>query len=190
MSLSHKALVASLLGSTFIVSGCQPRKGTANPEDYYPLIQVALAGGETAAMIGRNEAIKAENFGGCVAASVLTTAFDSANQALSGRLMDTLVVPGVSLDVSECLPLQSKEGKGNQDAAMLVDTLAGVTLAAASHYAAKLKVANCKKGTAALGAISYVGGMLKPIASEIENPDGKIEVPAVVIDLSECESGA
>ena len=266
MSHFGKLAVGALI-LPFALGGCRPHKGTANPEDYFPLIQVALAGGETAAMIGRNEAIKAKSFGGCVAAESLVSAFDSSAQVLAGRLRGQIVIPAVDIDVSECLALRdaadvTEEGeenaslngpvvvviavagyrapvsdanpegldppseealpastapsaeeapaeeapaeeapaeeapaeeaptlKGHPKAAMLVETLGGITIAAVLHYAIKLQAANCKKGTAAIGAINYVGGMIKPIADELADPDGVVSVPAVAIDLSECAEG-
>lgn len=240
MSRIGKFTVSAALLLPLALGGCKPTKGTANPEDYFPLIQVALAGGETASMIGRNEALKAENFAGCVASEALISAFGSANEAIGGRLMDKIVIPAVEVDVSECLALRegdveaeasvitgtvvagyvapaegeetpaeeegaeeaeeeaeeatpaeeaSAELKGNPDAAVLVEAIAGITLTAATHYATKLQSSNCKKGTAALGAIAYVQGMIGPIADEVAEPDGKMSVPAVTIDLSKCEAG-
>lgn len=235
MSHIGKFTVFAALLLPLALGGCKPRKGTANPEDYFPLIQVALAGGETAAMIGRNEALEAKHFEGCVAAESLISGFDAANQILAGRLADKIVVPAVDIDVSECLMLregdesamvpyvhesrvagyvapvageeeaeeaavageeeaaveapESSSLKGNEDAAVLVEAIAGITVAAVLHYATKLKDANCKKGTAALGAVHYVSGMIKPVAEEIANPDGMVSVPAVTIDLSECNEG-
>lgn len=253
MSRIGKFTVSAALLLPLALGGCKPTKGTANPEDYFPLIQVALAGGETASMIGRNESIRAKNFGGCVASASLVTAFDAGNQILAGRLSDQIVVPAVEIDVSECLALRESSGEesasvvlfetrvagyvapaegeeapaeeateeaaaeeapaeetapeetpeeptaeeeeapaalqGHPDAAALVEAIAGITLTAVLHYANKLKGANCKKGTAALGAVNYINGMIKPIADEIAEPDGKVSVPSVVIDLSECSDG-
>jgi len=260
MSRIGKFTVAAILLLPLALGGCpRPKKGTASPEDYFPLIQVALAGGETAAMIARNEFIERKDWGGCVAGEVLIVAFDGANQVLTGRLQDKIVIPAIDLDVSECLALRDatkEEGdesaslkssmivaavvgpeetaeekpaeepateekpaeesateekpaeepavseeaeeaaeevatalKGNPDAAALVEAIAGITLTAVLHYANKLKTANCKKGTAALGALHYVNGMIKPIADEVAEPDGKISVPATTIDLGECAEG-
>jgi hypothetical protein len=218
MSRFGKIAVSALLLVPVGLGGCKPQKGTANPEDYFPLIQVALAGGETAAMIGRNEAIKAENFPGCVASEALITAFDGGGQVLAGRLDDKIVIPAVDIDVSECLALKDSPAAeepaaeepaaeelaaeelaaeeaaaeepaaeaGSPDAAVLVETIAGITIAAVLHYANKLKTVNCKKGTAAIGAVDYVAGMVTPVAEEIADPDGKMSIPAVTIDLSEC----
>lgn len=260
MSRFGKISLAALVALPLAAGGCKPQRGTANPEDYFPLIQVALGGGETAALIGRNEAIKAKHFGGCVAAESLAVAFDAATQTLGGRLEDKVVFPALEIDASDCIPLRGGESAslgvsvvgptvvagyaapaesvgedeaaeaegdgteadeaatpeegaesdgeeetaetgdgdaeadeaspavaGNEDAAVLVETIAGVTLAAVIHYATKLKAADCKKGTAALGAAHYVGGMIKPISDEIADPDGKISVPAVAVDLTECD---
>lgn len=200
MSRINKFMVSAALCLPLLAGGCKPSKGSANPEDYFPLIQVALGAGETGAMIGRNEAIKAQNRGGCVAAESMITAFDSANQILTGSLEDKVVIPAISIDVSDCSELKGSDSeapaegastedalKGSQDAAVLFETLAGITLAAVKHYAARLKTANCGKGTAALGVVLYVEGMVGPISAEIADPDGKVDVPAVTIDLSECE---
>jgi len=260
MSHIGKFTVSAALLIPLALGGCRPTKGTANPEDYFPLIQVALGGGETAAMIGRNEAIKAKNFAGCVASESLISAFDSANQVLASKMGGQIVIPAVEIDVSECLALQAApaeetgdesasvtvhstmvaayvappeeapaeeapaeeaateeapaEGapaeepaaeeapaeepeaeeptptlKGNADVAALVEAIGGMTMVVVLHYAVKLQSANCKKGTAALGAINYVNGMIKPIADEIAEPDGIVSVPAVTIDLSECTDG-
>jgi hypothetical protein len=241
MSHIGKFTVSAALLIPLALGGCRPTKGTANPEDYFPLIQVALGGGETAAMIGRNEAIKAKNFAGCVASESLISAFDSANQVLAGKMADKIVIPAVEIDVSACLAVRAAEDapaeeapaeeaaeeapaeeaaeeapaeepaaeeapaeetpaeepaaeeapalEGNPEAAALVETIAGMTMAGVLSYAVKLKSANCKKGTAALGAINYVNGMIKPIADEIAEPDGIVSVPAVTIDLSECTDG-
>ena len=269
MSHIGKFTVSATLLIPLALGGCRPSKGTANPEDYFPLIQVALGGGETAAMIGRNEAIKAKNFAGCVASESLISGFDSANQVLAAKLADKIVIPAVEIDVSECLALReapseddavgesaygpvtintrvagyavvmapeeevsAKEApstetapaeepkveeakaeepkaeepkaetapvkepeeevpslEGHPDAAAMIETIAGITMAAVLHYAVKLQSANCKKGTAALGVLNYINGMIKPIADEIAEPDGIVSVPAVTIDLSECSNG-
>lgn len=189
MSRFGKIATGTLLSASIALTGCRPSRGTANPEDYFPLIQVALAGGETAAMIGRNEALKAKSFDQCVAAESLVSAFGSAQEVLAGRLQGKIVVPAVDIDVSECLAARDPDVeayRGNPDAAVLVETIAGITVAAVQHYAMRLKGTSCKKGVAALGAVSYVKGVVKPVADEIAKPDGKVSVPSQVIDLSEC----
>jgi hypothetical protein len=167
-------------------TGCRPNRGTANPDDYYPLIQVAFEGGEVAAMIGRNEAIKAKDFAGCVASDVIASALDSAGQALAGKLADAPVIPGFDLDLADCMAIRADNPTGDQDAAVLVQGIAGVSLAVAKHYAEKIKGADCRRGTAALAAVAYVGGTVAPITEEIANPDGKLSVKASVIDLKAC----
>jgi len=169
-------------------SGCKPQKGTASPEDYYPLILVALQGGETAAMIGRNQAIDDGDFAGCVASEVFIGAFGSTRDSLSGKLQDQLVVPGFELNLAECLPLRQSDGpEGDDQAAEITEQIAGVALSAGTFYAQKLKAANCKKGTAALGALDYIRGLVPAVAKQIKDPGSPVSVAGVVVDLSQCD---
>lgn len=263
MSRIGKITVSAALLIPLALGGCKPTEVTASPADYFALIQMALGMGETGARIGRNEAIKAKNFEGCVASEALVSAFDSANQALAGKLDDAMTIPAVDIDVSGCLGLREApaesaymihtihtkvagyrvapeeapapaaeeapeeapapaaeeapgeapavEGapeeapeapeapeakpaeeavpalKGNPKAAAMVEMIAGITMSAVLSYSARIKDADCKRGTAALGAIHYINGMIKPISDEIAEPDGVLSVPAVVVDLSECD---
>ena len=272
MSRMAKTTLLTLLVTTVAATGCRPNRGTASPEDYFGLIQVAFQGGEIASMIGRNEAIKAKNFAGCVSSDVLLAAFDSAGDALNAKVMDNGVIHGFDLDLSECMafrevpaeeapveaapeadgdnaslpasvvvamvapapaeeapaeeapaeeaPAEATEeapaeeapaeepaaeepaaeepeetpsveevAAGNEGAAALVESIAGVAIIAGSHYATKLKATDCKKGELALGVLGYLSGMVKPIADEIADPDGKISIPAVTLDLSACSEG-
>jgi cell pole-organizing protein PopZ len=258
-----KSTILVLLSTTLISTGCRPNKGTASPEDYFGLIQVALQGGEVAAMIGRNEAIKSKNFAGCVASDVLTAAFDSAGDALSAKVTGTVIIPGFDIDLGDCMalreapaeedtasvvtfstavaayqapaeensteaeeapaeteeppaeeastteeapaeeteapteeapaeeeaPVATEAVQSSEDVAALVEAIAGVAILSGTHYATKLKATDCKKGELALSALGYLQGMIKPIADEIADPDGKISVPAVPVDLSACTEG-
>lgn len=177
----------ALVGLCFGVTGCKkPGRGTANPEDYYPLILVALDGGKTAAMIGRNEFIDKKNFAGCVSTDVLISAFDGAGDVLAGKMTDQIVIPGFELDLEECMALKEDAPEGNEDVAPIIEAVAGVALLTADFYATKLKTANCKKGTAALGAIAYIKGLVEPIAAQVAEPGGSISIPAVTISFAEC----
>lgn len=282
MSRMAKTTLLTLLVTTVAATGCKPNRGTASPQDYFGLIQIAFQGGEIAAMIGRNEAIKAKNFAGCVSSETLISAFDSAGDALNAKVLDSVVIPGFDLDLSECMALRevaaepeapvteepvAPEGEenasltspvvvaalvtagyqapaegeeapaepaaeeaateeapaeeapaeaateeapaeeapaeepaaeeapvvaamaSNEDAAALVESIAGVAIIAGNHYATKLKAVDCKKGELAIAALGYLSGMVKPIADEIADPDGKISIPAVTLDLSGCSEG-
>lgn len=281
MSRLAKTTILTLLVTTVAATGCRPNRGTASPQDYFGLIQVAFQGGEIASMIGRNEAIKAKNFAGCVSSDVLLAAFDSAGDALNAKVMDNVIIPGFDLDLSECMALREVPAEeapaeeapeatpeadgdnaslpasvvvamvapapaeeapaeeapaaeepaeateeapaeeapaeepaaeepaaeepaaeepeetpsveevaaGNEGAAALVESIAGVAIIAGSHYATKLKATDCKKGELALGVLGYLAGMVKPIADEIADPDGVVSIPAVTLDLSACSEG-
>jgi len=189
MLLKKMAATACVLGLTIGSFGCKPKKGTANPDDYFPLILVAMESGKTAAMIGRNEAIDKKNFAGCVTSEVLISATDAAGEALMGHLGGTVTIPGIDVDLSDCMPLNPKDPKGAEESVgMIVEQVVGVALGLGSHYAAKLETSDCKKGKAALGAIAYLQGLVGPIADEVSNPDGVFTIPSVEVPLSACET--
>lgn len=175
-------LICSLL--LFSV-GCRPTAQTASPEDYFPLILVAMEGGKTASMIGRNESLKDKNFAGCVAATVMTSAFDSAQDALSKNLDGDLVIPGFELSLEECLPLKDQPS-GNPEVVPLVESIASVALSTSEFYAQRLKSTNCKKGTAALAAVAYLRGMVDTISQQIASPGAAVSLPGLAVDLDQC----
>lgn len=185
MSRTAPAILATLVLCA-AATGCRPNRGTANPEDYFPLIQVAIEGGEIAAMIGRNEAISAKNFAGCVASDVVASALDAAGKALGGKIAGAPVIPGFDVDLADCMPLKAEQPAGAPDAAALVQGIVGVSLAVAKHYAEKIQAADCRRGTTAIAAVAFVEGMVGPIGDEIASPDGKLSVPATPIDLKAC----
>lgn len=176
------ALLALAVGSV----GCKPSKGTASPEDYYPLILVAMDSGKTAAMIGRNEFVNKENFAGCVSMEALMTGFDGAGDVLAGKMSDTVTMPGFELDLAECMALKPEQPQGNEEIAPLIEGVASVALSTAEFYAGKIKSTNCKKGTAALGAIAYIKGLVEPVAKQIAEPGGPLVIPSMTIDLAAC----
>lgn len=181
---------ALALGSLLVAStGCEPKKGTASPEDYFPLVLVTFDGGKTAAMIGRNEFIKKKDFAGCVSMEALIAAFDGAGDTLAGKLADKVVIPGFELDLTDCMALRSEDEQpeGNAEVGPIIEGAAGVALATAEFYANRLKDANCKKGTAALGAIAYIRGLVDPVVKQVADPGSPLVIEAVAIDLTACE---
>jgi len=185
MSRTGPTILATVVLASSTMA-CRPSRASANPEDYFPLIQVAIEGGEIAAMIGRNEAIEAKNFAGCVAAETLSAAFDSAGKVLAGKLTGSPTIPGFDLDLADCMVFKPEQPSGEPDAATLVQGIAGVSLAVARHYAERIKGTDCRKGTAALAAVAYVEGAVTLVADEIAAPDGKLSVPDSPIDLKAC----
>jgi hypothetical protein len=139
-------------------------------------------------MIGRNEAIKDQNFAGCVASETLIGAFDSAGDALSTRMMGEVVIPGFEVNLQDCLVL-TPSVETQEDAAVWVEAIAGVAISAGTHYATKLRMSDCTKGELALAAMSYLRNMVNPITDEIANTDGVLVIPAVTVDLSSCAEG-
>lgn len=200
MTRLSKMMGAAALVALVFGAGCKPQRGTANPEDYFPLILVAMDGGKTAAMIGRNEFLGAGNFAGCVSMETMIMGFGGVGDVLAGKMNDKVVIPGFDLDLADCLALRGDEVEPlgepleddlEEDSAdeitPLIEGVASVALSTAEFYANRLKGANCKKGTATLAAIAYLKGLVTPIAKQVAEPGSPMSVPAVVVDLSACE---
>ena len=176
-----------LLGALGASTGCVPDKGTASPEDYFPMVIVGLELGKSGAMVARNEAIAKENFAGCVTADVLGEAFGGASEVLSGKLAGAVTIPGIDLDLTDCMAFNPNEPKSNEEIGAIIEAVAGAALSVAEVYALKVASVNCRKGKVAMGAIAWIRTVVGPVAAEIENPDGNFTTPAYTIDLSACE---
>lgn len=185
-----KASFTALLAS-FVLSGCDLQKGTVSPEDYIFLARSSLDGVWLGAMIGRNEAIRSKNFPACVTGEVLGEVSVGVSETLSKRPSGDVVIPPVDIDLSDCMAFSP--GPRPQDREVIatyMEAFSGVALSAVEHYGLRLKQADCRKGTAVLGAVAYLQGLVKPIADEISIPDGMFSAPGVRISISECQEEA
>jgi hypothetical protein len=173
-------LSVCLLGSL----GCKPSRKTANPGDYELIVESALEAAQIAAMIGRNEAIKNDDFAGCVVSDVLGAGLDSVQDALKKNSDTSIFVPGFEVDLSECMAIQDKRPLGNDKIKSIVDNVAGLSLSMAKYYASQLLSAKCEKGVAIVGALAYLENLVPAISDEIANPDGKFKVEGLRIEVA------
>jgi hypothetical protein len=172
-----------------MLSGCAPRRGTASPEDYYASAKLSLEGGRVAAMIGRNQSLAEKNFVGCVVGDVTAAALKSGQEALRGKLSESPVIPSFDLDLKDCMTLRGAETlPADDEVAALVESVVGVSLLAARHYAEKLKGVDCRKGAAVIAVVDYVSRVAEPLMAELTEPDGVVSVGAVEIDLASCKA--
>jgi hypothetical protein len=135
-------------------------------------------------MIGRNEAIKNDDFAGCVVSDVLGAGLDSVQDALKKNSDTSIFVPGFEVDLSECMAIQDKRPLGNDKIKSIVDNVAGLSLSMAKYYASQLLSAKCEKGVAIVGALAYLENLVPAISDEIANPDGKFKVEGLRIEVA------
>lgn len=188
--MPHFGKFAVALAATILTSGCAPKRGTASPEDYYSSARLSLEGGRVAAMIGRNQFLAEKNFTGCVASDVLASALASGEDVLRGKITDAPVIPAFDLDLTDCLALRGDDAAlpSEEEVSTLVESIAGVALIGARAYGVKLKVTDCSKGVVVLAVSDYVAGMVAPLVAELAEPDGKLSMDAVAIDLASCKA--
>jgi len=151
------------------------------------LVATALESAEIGTMIGRNEAIQKRDFAGCVSAEVSLKALDSVGTALRRQDGSSFVIPALSVNLEDCMAFYGRPRPQSQEqVAEYVEGFTGVALTAAEFYAQRLARVDCDRGYAVLGAISYLRGLVTPIAREISMSDGLFEVPETVVDLAVC----
>lgn len=173
-----------------LAAGCKPHGSVKSPEDYLPYVSMGLEAAGTAASIGHTEAKMKGAFAACVTTGVLESAFNTASDAVVGAATKAEQIPAVDVDVSVCLEYAPKEPSGQEvsdEVKDLIDSWAGTAIKQAKFFIDKLEATNCKGHKGGLAALAYVEQVLDPIVEEISEPDGKLSLPAVAIDLSACE---
>ncbi len=170
--------------------GCKPSSGVKSPEDYLPYISMGLEAGATAALLGKNEAKAQSAFAACVTTGVLSSAFNTASDVVIGISTENPQIPAVDVDVSDCVefaPHPVTEGKEiGDDVQEIIDLWAAAALTNAKFYILKLKGQNCKGYETGMAVLGYVEGLVEPIVAEISEPDGKLSLPAVPVNLAAC----
>ena len=183
-------ILAAALCLSFLATACKPMGKVKSPEDYLPFVVMGLEAASTAAVFGQAEAKKQGAFGACVTTGVLGTAFSTASDAMIGYASDAPEIPAVEVDVSACLEFAPDPATGkevSEEVRVLVDSWAGSVLKTTGFYLEKIKDTDCKGYQGGMAAVAYVEGVLDPIVDEIDNPDGKLSLPAVPINLAACE---
>lgn len=189
MQSATKYLAIGALALSFS-AGCKPMGKVKSPEDYLPYVSMALEAAGTAASIGQTEARSKRAFAACVTTGVLESAFNTASDAMIGAATKNEQIPAVEVDVSVCLEFAPKEPKGedvSEEVKGLIDAWTDAAIKQAKFFIDKLEGTNCKGYQGGTAALAYVEQVLDPIVEEISQPDGKLSLPAVPLNLSVCE---
>lgn len=190
MARFTKILPLLACGAAVLATGCKPTGSVKSPDDYIPFVAMALEGGSTAALVGENEAKAKGAFGACVATSVTGTAFSTTSDALVSYSPKTPQIPGVEVDVSDCLEFAPNDPEGKpvgDDLKALIDSWTGSVLQTVTFFLARLEAQNCKGYQAGLAAVAYIEAIKDPIIDEISNPDGKLSLAQVTINFGACD---
>jgi hypothetical protein len=190
MQIATKYLATTAFAALFLLAGCKPTGSVRSPEDYLPYVSMALEAAGTAASFGQAEAIRKRGFSACVTTGVLESAFDTASDAVVGAATKNEQIPAVDVDVSACLEFAPSEANGKElsdEVKDLIDAWASTSVKQARFFVEKLEGADCKGHQGGTAALNYVEQVLEPIVEEISEPDGKLTLPAVPIDLAACE---
>lgn len=173
-----------------LMAGCKPNGSVKSPEDYLPYVSMALEAAGTAASIGQTEARTKGAFAACVTTGVLESALNTASDAVVGSVTKNEQIPAVEVDVSVCLEFAPDPAEGkdvSEEVKALIDAWTDAVIKQASFFIDRLEGSNCKAYQGGTAAMIYVKQVMGPIVEEISEPDGKLSLPAVPINLAACE---
>lgn len=176
------ACLAVLSGTT----ACKARNATFTPEVYLPLVALSLQSGETAAYIVRDEKLAAQDYEGCVLSEVIAGGFRTSSQALTANMVGEVEFPALKVDLTSCAAFKPQGYVLTAGSAEVVDTLTVASLSIAEVYAARLRVSDCPKGTAAVAALAYMRGLTQHALTFMSNPQPVFEYEARVVDFQQC----
>ncbi len=153
-----------------------------------PTIIAAFESSSVFAELGAGIAVAAGSYEGCLVGLAVSAAASSGAEAIAGSLSGA-TLPSVTVDVSACLEMGgTPEGA---DLADWIGDLVDASLRTPGAILGTLKAPLCQEDTAAyawsVAALEYAQGAAGPIIEEIGAPDGKLDIPAVTVDLELCE---
>ena len=178
----------TLLG-TLLLAGCAAKQGKLNtgaaPADPLPIILASLTSASGVSEIAGQHAEKSGDHIGCLTGLSLSAALKTASEGVAGNIEGGLL-PSVSLDLSSCLELAESSPEG-EDIPEMVKPLVQVGIQTVTTmvdiYGSQIE---CKALAWTKAGLEYAGQVVDVVISEIENPDGIIDLGEVEVGLADC----
>ncbi len=171
-----------ILVALALLSGC------AGTQQYLPLIDAGLLGGEGITQAGHNLAIRDKNVAGCYVTSSLMTALATSKSAVDGWMTPPGpgVIPAVSINITDCVALSGEPLKPvvEGDAAQLVQDLVGGILPAVDAIIRVVlngSEATCEDKAIADAVLRYLQLVAPTVVDELVHPDGKLDIAEVTL---------
>lgn len=179
------------LALVFLLTGC------GGAQRNLPIIDATLSSVRGVTHAVKEQRIAKKDVVGCYVASSLLTASSASQEAVDAWVKGegkTGVIPAVEVNVSECnalllapldplIPAKAEEKVRGIVAAFEPFVFAGLeSLVGVADL-------SCKNRVIADAVLSYMKGSLNPVIDELGKPDGKIEIPAVMLDMRDCKEG-
>ena len=166
---------------------CLPKNSTVETIDYGPLVAQAVQTGAALAAIQQVNAVEREDYAACLVYSGITTALNAGTSIILVEADARFALPAVDLDISDCLALgESPDGVDIAYLDLLADLALGGVEALLISYADATRATACESWLRGALVTRYARGVVTAVATELSNPDGKVQIPAVSSDLAEC----
>jgi hypothetical protein len=163
---------------------CKPVPPSPAPvvqTDLRPPLSAALDGGATLSELGGLVAVDRDDLGGCIVAYSVAAAMRTAASSTRARSPE---LPRVVWDASFC---------GDLRVDVEVDARVGLVVRAATNVvtavltsAPGLEARDCRGYRWGLASVAYVDGVAAAVLDELGDPDGRVVIPGVPVDLGGC----
>jgi len=187
-----KWLLGTIAALTLLLTGC------AGTKEYLPIIDASLDGAKGVTEATKTVVVGQKDVVGCYVTSSLLTALESAQQVVAtwtptgGKKG---LIPEVDVDLGTCHALLEEAGTPveplmPEDAETQVRALVGgltPAIFAVTNAILSSSDVGCRDLVIARAVMDYINGAVQPVIDELVTPDGKMMIPAVAMDLSECD---
>jgi hypothetical protein len=175
-----------------VLSGCSAISPNSGSDLNFLLVLNSIETSRAALAYSKMNAIREGDSNKCLATSVSSDVLAAASHAIRNDLKE---IPPLKVDVSGCLALPDAGGinSDERDAALiiLVDSSTKSALDTAQYYFEKSSKNTedpevCKNSARALAVIKYLRPLPVVILNDLQNTDGKLEIPGQPISKASC----
>ena len=185
-----RSLISLVLA--IFLSGCPAIIPNSGGDLNFLLVLNSIETSRASLAYSKMNAVREGDSNKCLATSVASDVLAAASHAIRNDLKE---IPPLKIDVSGCLALPDAGSTtvDERDAALiiLVDSATKSALDTAQYYFEKARKSTedpevCKNSARALAVIEYLRPLPLVILNDLQNTDGKLEIPGQPISKGSC----
>lgn len=144
---------------------------------------MAAMSGQTVAHFAKEEAIRNQNYAGCVAAEVLSKVFPIPLDLYKSK-SNEIRIPTIEISLTACQGFEKPPSTTSDFIYREMDSLVGPILGTMQLYSVEV---SCKEQIVTEEFLDFLYSAEKEISDEMKNPNGQIVLEGRSIDLSACK---
>lgn len=180
------------LTTILLTTGC----GSMNA--YLPIIDASIVGGRSVVQAAKDYTVTKDDVVGCYVTSALVTAFDTSKATIDSWVTSSegnREIPGVEVDIAACHLLVGDKIQAvlDEDVSRKVEGILKAVMPSVTGVLGAVLESNgvtCRDVAIARGVLKYLENATPVVLAELANPDGKMSLPAVVLDLEGCDTSS